>query len=87
MELDYPNFGSLYLFIKRNSDIAKANNGFQLVEEFCAIHNLDSDRLKELFFYFGACEDKEVLIRVKGNISKKAFIRYRGYKMNNLTRS
>ncbi len=87
MELKCPNFGSLYLFIKRNSETTKANNGFRLVEQFCAIHSLDSDSLKELCFYFGASEDKEVLTRVKGNISVKATIRPRGYHLNKMARS
>ena len=87
MELKCPNFGSLYLFIKLNSETTKVNNGFRLVEQFCAIHSLDSDSLKELCFYFGASEDKDVLTRVKGNISVKAPIRPRGYNLNKMARS
>lgn len=87
MELKCPNFGNLYLFIKRNSDTIKANNGFRLVEQYCEIHSLDSTSLKELCFYFGASEDKEVLTKVKGNISVKASIRPRGYKLNKMARS
>jgi hypothetical protein len=87
MELKCPNFGSLYLFIKRNGEIAKANNGFKLVEQFCAIHNLDADSLKELCFYFGASEDKAVLTKVKGSISVKAIIRPWGYHVNKMARS
>ena len=87
MELKYPNFGSLYLFIRLNSKTTKINNGFRLVEQFCAIHSLDSDSLKELCFYFGASEDKEVLTKVKGNISAKASIRPCGYNLNKMARS
>ncbi len=57
------------------------------MEQFCAIHNLDSDSLKELCFYFGASEDKEVLTRVKGNVIAKAIIRPWGYHVNKLARS
>lgn len=87
MKLKCPNFGSLYLFIKRNGDIVKANNGFKLVEQFCAIHNLDADSLKELCFYFGASEDKEVLTKVKGIVSAKAVLRPRSYNLNKMARS
>ena len=87
MELKYPNFGSLYLFIKRNSETTKASNRFRLVDQFCVIHSLDSDSLKELCFYFGASEDKDVLTKVKGNISVKASIRPRGYNLNKMARS
>ena len=87
MKFKCPNFGSLYLFIKSNSDTVKANKGFKLVEQFCAIQSLDSDSLKELCFYFGASEDKEVLTRVKGNVIAKAIIRPWGYHVNKLARS
>ena len=87
MELKCPNFGSLYLFIKRNSEATKANNGFRLVEQFCAIHSLDSTSLKELCFYFGASEDKDVLTRVKGNVIGKAILRPWGYNLNKMSRS
>jgi hypothetical protein len=87
MELKYPNFGSLYLFIKRNSETTKANNRFRLVDQFCAIHSLDSDSLKELCFYFGASEDKEVLTKVKGNVLGKAILRPWGYNLNKMARS
>ena len=87
MELKCPNFGSLYLFIKRNSETTKANNGFRLVDQFCANHNLDADSLKELCFYFGASEDKDVLTKVKGSISVKASIRPKGYNLNKMARS
>ena len=87
MELKCPNFGSLYLFIKRNSETTKANNGFRLVEQFCAIHSLDSDSLKELCFYFGASEDKDVLTKVKGNVLGKAILRPWGYNLNKMSRS
>jgi hypothetical protein len=87
MKFKYPNFGSLYLFIKRNSDIVKANNGFKLVDQFCANHNLDPVTLKEVFFYFGASEDKEVLSKVKGNVLGKAILRPRGYHVNKMARS
>ena len=87
MELKCPNFGSLYLFIKRNSETTKANNGFRLVEQFCAIHSLDSTSLKELCFYFGASEDKDVLTRVKGNVIGKAILRPWGYNLNKMSRS
>jgi hypothetical protein len=87
MTLKCPTFSSLYSFIKLNSNPTKAGNGFQLVNEFCTNHNLDSDSLKELCFYFGASEDKEVLTKVKGNISAKAIIRPRGYHLNKMARS
>jgi hypothetical protein len=87
MKLKYQNFGSLYLFIQRNSEPTKAGNGFKLVEQFCAIHSLDSDSLKELCFYFGASEDKQVLTKVKGNVLGKAILRPRGYHVNKLARS
>jgi hypothetical protein len=87
MELKCPNFGSLYLFIKRNSETTKVNNGFRLVEQFCAIHSLDSDSLKELCFYFGASEDKDVLTKVKGNVLGKAILRPWGYNLNRMSRS
>ena len=87
MKLKCTNFGSLYLFIKSNIDMVKANNGFKLVEQFCAIHSLDSDSLKELCFYFGASEDRAVLTKVKGNVLGKAIIRPRGYHLNKMARS
>ena len=87
MEFRYPNFGSLYLFIKRNSETIKANNGFRLVEQYCEIHSLDSDSLKELCFYFGASGDKEVLTKVKGNVLGKAILRPWGYNLNKMARS
>lgn len=87
MTLEHTIFGDLYLFIERNSETTRRNNGFQLVEEFCANHNLDADSLKELSFYFGANRDEEILTKVKGNISGKAAIRPRGYTLNKLARS
>jgi hypothetical protein len=87
MKLKYPNFSSLYLFIKLNSETTKANNGFKLVEQFCAIHSLDVDSLKELCFYFGASEDRAVLTKVKGIVSAKAGLRPRGYNLNKMARS
>ena len=67
--------------------MVKANNGFKLVEQFCAIHSLDSDSLKELCFYFGASEDRAVLTKVKGNVLGKAIIRPRGYHLNKMAKS
>lgn len=67
--------------------MVKANNGFKLVEQFCAIHSLDSDSLKELCFYFGASEDRAVLTKVKGIVSAKAVVRPRGHNSNKLARS
>jgi len=87
MTLNHTTFGNLYLFIKNNSKPTKAGKGFQLVEQFCANHNLDSDSLKELCFYFGASEDKEVLTKVKGNILGKAILRPWGYNSNKMARS
>ena len=87
MKLKYPNFGSLYLFIKSNSDIFKANNGFRLVDEFCENHDLDPVTLKEVFFYFGANTDEEVLTRVKGHVLGKAILRPWGYNSNKMVRS
>lgn len=87
MELKCPTFSSLYLSIKLNSEITKVSNSFKLVDEFCAIHNLDPVTLKELCFYFGASEDKEFLTWVKSRISVKALIRPRGYNLNKLARS
>lgn len=87
MTLKHPTFGNLYSFLEHNSKPTKAGKGFQLVEQFCANHNLDSDSLKELCFYFEASEDKEVLTKVKGNISAKAIIRPRGYHLNKMARS
>jgi hypothetical protein len=87
IRLKPPNFGSLYSFIERNSEPTKAGFGFKLVEQFCAIHGLDSDLLKELCFYFGASEDKEVLVKVKGNVLAKAMLREWGYRVNKMARS
>ena len=87
MKLKHPNFGSLYSFIEHNSEPTKAGNGFKLVNEFCANHDLDSDSLKELCFYFGASEDKAVLTKVKGNVLAKAMLRPRGYHLNKMARS
>ena len=87
MTLKHTTFGNLYLFIKLNSQPTKAGRGFQLVEQFCANHNLDPVTLKELCFYFGASEDKEVLTMVKGNILGKAILRPWGYKLNKMARS
>lgn len=88
MKLKHSTFGSLYLFIERNSEPTKAgNNGFQLVEQFCASHDLDPVTLKELCFYFGASGDEEVLAKVKGNVFGKAIIRPRGYHLNKMARS
>lgn len=87
MKLKCPNFGSLYSFIEHNSEPTKASNGFKLVEQFCAIHSLDSDLLKELCFYFGASEDKAVLTKVKGNVLAKAMLRPWGYHVNKMARS
>ena len=87
MELKCPTFSSLYLSIKLNSEITKVSNSFKLVDEFCAIHNLDPVTLKELCFYFGASEDKEVLTKVKGNVLGKAILRPWGYNLNKMARS
>jgi hypothetical protein len=43
--------------------------------------------LKELFFYFGANTDVEVLTRVKGNVLGKAILRPWGYNSNKMARS
>ena len=87
MKLKRPNFCNLYLFLERNSEPTKASNRFKLVEQFCAMHSLDSDLLKELCFYFGASEDKAVLTKVKGNVLAKAMLRPRGYHLNKMARS
>ena len=87
MKLKCPNFGSLYSFLERNSEPTKASNRFKLVEQFCAMHSLDSDLLKELCFYFGASEDKAVLTKVKGNVLAKAMLRPWGYHVNKMARS
>lgn len=87
MKLKHSTFGSLYLFLERNSEPTKADNGFKLVDEFCVNHNLDPVTLKEVCFYFGASEDWAVLTKVKGNISVKATIRPRGYHLNKMARS
>ena len=87
MKLKHLNFGSLYLFLERNSEPTKAGNGFRLVDEFCANHNLDPVTLKEVFFYFGANTDEEVLTRVKGHVLGKAILRPWGYNSNKMVRS
>ena len=87
MTLKHTTFGNLYLFIKLNSQPTKAGKGFQLVEQFCANHNLDPVTLKEVFFYFGANTDEEVLTRVKGNVLGKAILRPWGYHVNKMARS
>ncbi len=87
MTLKHTTFGNLYLFIKLNSQPTKAGKGFQLVEQFCANHNLDPVTLKEVFFYFGANTDEEVLGRVKGNVLGKAILRPWGYQVNKMARS
>ena len=87
MTLNTPTFGQLYLFIKHNSKPTRAGNGFRLVNEFCAIHKLDPVTLKEVFFYFGASTDEEVLTRVKGNVLGKAILRPWGYNSNKMARS
>lgn len=87
MTLEHPNFDSLYSFIEHHSKPTKAGKGFQLVEQFCANHNLDQVTLKELCFYFGASEDKEVLTKVKGNVLGKAVLRPKGYNLNKMARS
>ena len=84
MKLKHSTFGSLYLFLERNSEPTKADNGFKLVDEFCVNHNLDPVTLKEVCFYFGASEDKEVLTRVKGNVLGKAILRPWGYNLNKM---
>ncbi len=87
MKLKYPNFGNLYSFIKHNIGTTKAGNGFRLVDEFCANHDLDPVTLKEVCFYFGANTDEEVLTRVKGNVLAKAILRPWGYQVNKMARS
>ena len=87
MTLNTSTFDSLYSFIEHHSKPTKAGKGFQLVEQFCANHNLDSDSLKELCFYFGASEDKEVLTKVMANVLGKAIIRPKGYHLNKMARS
>jgi len=87
MTLKHTTFGNLYLFIKRNSKPTKAGNSFRLMDEFCANHKLDPVTLKELFFYFGANTDEEVLTRVKGLVSAKAVLRPRSYNLNKMARS
>ena len=87
MTLKHTTFGNLYLFIKHNSKPTRAGNSFRLVNEFCAIHSLDPVTLKEVFFYFGASTDEEVLTRVKGNVIAKAIIRPWGYHVNKMARS
>jgi hypothetical protein len=87
MTLKHPTFGNLYSFIEHNSKPTKAGKGFQLVEQFCANHNLDPVTLKELCFYFGANTDEEVLTKVKGNVLGKAILRPWGYNSNKMARS
>lgn len=87
MTINRPTFGNLYSFIEHHSKPTKAGNSFQLVDEFCANHDLDTVTLKELFFYFGASEDKEVLTKVKGHVIGKASLRQRGYSLNKMARS
>ena len=87
MTLKHTTFGDLYLFIKHNSKPTRAGNGFRLVNEFCANHNLDPVTLKELCFYFGANTDEEVLAKVKGNVLGKAILRTWGYNSNKMARS
>ncbi len=87
MTLKHTTFGNLYLFIKLNSQTTKAGNSFRLVDEFCANHSLDPVTLKEVFFYFGANTDEEVLTRVKGNVLRKAILRPWGYHVNKMARS
>jgi hypothetical protein len=87
MTVKHPTFGHLYSFIKGNIKPTKAGNSFRLVNEFCANHKLDPVTLKEVFFYFGANTDKEVLSRARGNISVKAILRPWGYNSNKMARS
>ena len=87
MTLKHTTFGNLYLFIKNNSKPTRAGNSFRLVDEFCANHKLDPVTLKELFFYFGANTDEEVLTRVKGHVLGKAILRPWGYNSNKMARS
>ena len=87
MKLKTQTFGNLYSFIEHNSEPTKAGNGFKLVDQFCENHDLDPVTLKEVFFYFGASEDKEVLTRVKGNVLGKSILRPWGYHVNKMARS
>jgi len=87
MTLKHTTFGNLYLFIKLNSQPTKAGNSFRLVDEFCANHSLDPVTLKEVFFYFGANTDEEVLAKVKGHVLGKAILRPWGYHANKMARS
>ena len=87
MKLKHPNFGHLYAFIESNIGTPKAGNGFRLVDEFCENHDLDPVTLKEVFFYFGANTDEEVLTRVKGHVLGKAILRPWGYNSNKMARS
>ena len=86
MTLKHTTFGNLYLFIKNNSKPTRAGNSFRLVDEFCANHKLDPVTLKEVFFYFGANTDEEVLAKVKGNVLGKAILRPWGYHLNKMAR-
>jgi hypothetical protein len=87
MTLKHTTFGNLYLFIKLNSQPTKAGNSFRLVDKFCANHSLDPVTLKEVFFYFGANTDEEVLAKVKGHVLGKAILRPWGYHANKMARS
>jgi hypothetical protein len=87
MTLKHPTFGHLYSFLEHHSKPTKAGKGFKLVDQFCANHSLDPITLKELCFYFGASEDKEVLVKVKGNVLGKAILRPWGYNSNKMARS
>ena len=87
MTLNTSTFDSLYSFLEHNRKPTKAGKGFQLVEQFCANHNLDPVTLKELCFYFGANTDEEVLAKVKGNVLGKAILRPWGYNSNKMARS
>ena len=68
------NFGSLYLFIDKNSGVARTHNNLDLVEEFCRIHELDFVRLQSVLEYFGGYDDLEVLLNVQDSISADTVI-------------
>lgn len=87
MTLKHPNFDSLYSFIEHHRKPTKAGNSFPLVDQFCANHKLDTVTLKEVFFYFGANTDEEVLTKVKGHVLGKAVLRPWGYNLNKMARS
>ena len=72
--MGYINFGSLYLFIDKNSEAARIHNNLDLVEEFCRIHELDFVRLQSVLEYFGGYDDLEVLLNVQGSISADTVI-------------